>query len=112
MNTSAQRALNSFLENCRKSLAVECVILFGSRARGDAEDRSDIDLAVAAPDVSARQWREIEQWTQETPSLTKIDLARLDAIGEKFRAKILDEGVVLYERRKTKPKPEKSGARA
>ncbi|MCK6629918.1 MAG: nucleotidyltransferase domain-containing protein [Anaerolineae bacterium] len=31
------------------------VILFGSRARGDAEVRSDIDLAIVAPAASGRQ---------------------------------------------------------
>lgn len=78
---------------------IERVILFGSRARGNAGDRSDIDLAVAARGASARQWSEIEEWTRETPSLTKIDMARLDTAGETFRSRILEEGIVLYERR-------------
>ena len=35
---------------------VDQVILFGSRARGDAKPRSDIDLAVACPKASAKDW--------------------------------------------------------
>jgi predicted nucleotidyltransferase len=31
-------------------------ILFGSRSRGDAAPRSDIDLAIVAPTATSRQW--------------------------------------------------------
>ena len=34
--------------------SVHRVILFGSRARGDARPRSDVDLAVDAPGLAAR----------------------------------------------------------
>lgn len=35
---------------------VHRVILFGSRARGDDQERSDIDLAVDAPDMDVVMW--------------------------------------------------------
>ena len=36
----------------REAVDVECVILFGSRARGDWTERSDIDLMIIEPDTS------------------------------------------------------------
>ncbi|MEM2398244.1 MAG: nucleotidyltransferase domain-containing protein, partial [Ignisphaera sp.] len=43
--------LNTLLEKYRKKLALRLVILFGSRARGDYTDRSDIDILVVADDL-------------------------------------------------------------
>ena len=36
----------------RDAIDAECVILFGSRARGDWTERSDIDLMIIDPDLS------------------------------------------------------------
>jgi predicted nucleotidyltransferase len=39
---------------------IERVVLFGSRARGDAEDDSDYDVAVFLKDLADR-WRELDR---------------------------------------------------
>ena len=39
---------------------VECVVLFGSRARGDAQDDSDYDVAVFLKDLNDR-WAEADK---------------------------------------------------
>jgi predicted nucleotidyltransferase len=74
---------------------VKRVILFGSRARGYATPRSDIDLAVDIADDQT--WRVVDELVEEYPTLLKIDLVRLsDSYGE-FQRAILESGKVLYE---------------
>lgn len=74
---------------------VKRIILFGSRARGYASPRSDIDLAVDMNDDTA--WRILDEQVEEYPTLLKIDLVRLADSGGEFRQAILDTGKVLYE---------------
>jgi predicted nucleotidyltransferase len=77
---------------------VEKVILFGSRARGDAEERSDVDLAIAAPTASPRQWLEIVFLLEEADTLLRIDIVRWEEASVPLQERILTEGKVLYER--------------
>jgi predicted nucleotidyltransferase len=79
--------------------AVERIILFGSRARGDAERRSDIDIAVSCPSADLRTWLDISRTAGEANTLLKIDLARLEDATPELRRRIELEGRVLYERR-------------
>jgi predicted nucleotidyltransferase len=60
---------------------VERVWLFGSRARGDARPRSDIDLAIAAPAADPRRWQAILDAIEEAPTLLHVDVARMGGAG-------------------------------
>jgi predicted nucleotidyltransferase len=77
---------------------VERILLFGSRAKGDAEPRSDIDIAVACPAADTRTWLDICRVAEEAETLLKIDLVRLEDTDQEFRRRIEREGKVLYER--------------
>ena len=59
-------------KSLRDAIDVECVILFGSRARGDWSDRSDIDLMIIEPDTSdlVRRMEEIQRTARELANLT------------------------------------------
>ncbi len=53
-------------KSLRDATDVECVILFGSRARGDWTDRSDIDLMIIEPEIPEVAQREsIERIARE-----------------------------------------------
>ncbi|MBF0194625.1 MAG: nucleotidyltransferase domain-containing protein [Magnetococcales bacterium] len=80
---------------------VEKVILYGSRARGDHEERSDIDLAVLCPNATKKQWTEIWFYIDEAPTLYSIDIVRLDEVNRELQENVKNEGVVLYERSKS-----------
>jgi uncharacterized protein len=82
-----------------RDVAVERVWLFGSRARGDNFQRSDIDLAIEAPAMSHDDWLRIKlDFADEAPTLLLIDLVRLEEAPEVLREQILEEGIVIYER--------------
>ena len=76
---------------------IQHIILFGSFARGDATDISDIDLAISL--TNATPWSTIAEKIRENKlTLKKIDLICLEKISEKFKKKILKEGITIYER--------------
>lgn len=71
------------------------VVLFGSRARGTNQPRSDIDLAIeGCPDFPALEARlQDELW-----SLLRLDVVNLDdPISAELREEIARDGKVLYE---------------
>lgn len=79
-------------------LAQDCgiarVILFGSRARGDFNKVSDIDLAVTGGNT-ARFAADIE----ETSTLLFFDVVDLDKpVQEELRRSIANKGIILYEK--------------
>ncbi len=74
------------------------ILLFGSRARGDAQAGSDIDLGIMgnAPlpqPIMARIRADIE----ELRTLHSVDVVDLQSVSAQFRAAILAQGIVLYE---------------
>jgi predicted nucleotidyltransferase len=77
---------------------VERIVLFGSRARGDATPRADIDLAVACPGADATLWSDIVEAAEAAPTLLQIDLIRMDSAPSELLDHIAREGRVLYER--------------
>jgi len=71
------------------------VILFGSRARGDFQRASDIDLAVSGGNV-AMFAVDVEE---ETSTLLQFDVVDLDMnLQEKLLESIREEGIILYEK--------------
>lgn len=74
---------------------VRKLILFGSRARGDYKERSDIDLAFYGGNSS----RFILEADEETPTLLQFDVLDLDKpIQAELLESIKREGMVIYEK--------------
>ena len=71
------------------------VILFGSRARGNNGERSDIDLAATGGNVmGVCDDLEEKAWT-----LLTFDVVNLDSgITDELRKEIARDGVVIYEK--------------
>jgi uncharacterized protein len=73
---------------------VKKIILFGSRARGYASPRSDIDLAV---EVDERvDWSHLQLQVAEYPTLLEIDLVPMHQITGAFRDRVMRDGKELY----------------
>lgn len=78
-----------------KKHSIEKVILFGSRARGDNFERSDIDLAVSGGN-SLDFYYDIEE---NTWTLLSFDIVDLDkGISKELQTEIDRDGVVIYEK--------------
>lgn len=88
----------AFFGELRELGFVEEVWLYGSRARGDNEERSDIDIAVNCPEASDGEWLKVMDIVEEAYTLLKIDCVRLDTLKETnpLRVNILEEGICLY----------------
>ena len=79
---------------------VEEIRLFGSRARGDNQERADIDLAIVCPKATDRDWSVIEEIIDDADTLLKIDCVRFDALSNNspLKKSIEREGIKLYEK--------------
>lgn len=92
--------LSPFLEWVKKMAfshpEIHRIILFGSFARGEATDVSDIDLAVSLSNPTS--WSSIaEKMKHNKITLRKIDVIFFEKVSEKLKKKILKEGIILYE---------------
>ncbi len=82
-----------------RALAQKCgikkVILFGSRARGDNRERSDIDLAVSGGKTAEF----VASLDDEVWTLLLFDVVNLDGAVQPALLENIDrEGVVIYEK--------------
>lgn len=78
-----------------KKCGIEKVVLFGSRARGDNRERSDIDLAVSGGKIAEFATSlDDEVWT-----LLSFDVVNLDSAVQPALLENIDrDGVVIYEK--------------
>ncbi len=87
--------LYSQISDIGRRLGAERVVLYGSRARGDHGERSDIDLAVFGLDAAlAGRFRLA---LDDLPTLLSFDVVCVDAnTSPSLLENIHREGVVLY----------------
>ena len=88
----------SGIQSIARRYPINRIVLFGSRARGDNRNNSDIDLAVfPAPEFNSTG--HFSSDVEDLETLLKIDLVFVDAYTEAaLLERIQREGVVLYER--------------
>ena len=78
-----------------KKYSINKVILFGSRARGDNTERSDIDIAVYGGDFDSFYW----DVKEKIHSLLMFDIVQADvAISDELKQEIEKDGVTIYEK--------------
>ncbi len=99
-----------FIERIAALPFVAKIVLFGSRARGDHDSRSDIDLAIFCATASEEEWWQVLDCLEEDriDTLLKVDCIRFDAADGVLKENVMDEGKTLYEKshhRANKKKP-------
>lgn len=75
------------------------IILFGSRAREDAQERSDYDIAIEDESLTRTALARIRADLEELPTLLGIDLVWMKQAAPALRQRILSEGKILYEQK-------------
>lgn len=86
------------LQGAGEKFNLDQIILFGSRARGDNFERSDIDLALRAKD--AKQYYEILDYIEEIETLLIFDVVDMNssAFSKDLCEEIRRDGVLIYEK--------------
>ena len=93
--TGIKKVVMEEILNLAKKHGIKELILFGSRARGDFNRASDIDLAARGGDIC----RFALDMEDETSTPLRYDVVDLDRnVQEDLRKMIETEGVVLYEK--------------
>ncbi len=80
---------------------VDAIYLFGSRARGDHRERSDIDIAILCPKANENDWQSILGLIDDADTLLPIDCIRLDQESQNsaLRLQIEQDKKLIYELR-------------
>lgn len=82
-----------------KNFGVKKVILFGSRARGDYKNNSDIDLAFIFNNNDKDNFIKMQAKLEELNTLYKFDVIDFNALkNDKFKEEILKDGIVIFEK--------------
>jgi predicted nucleotidyltransferase len=82
-----------------RTISPDRVILFGSRARGDARQDSDFDIAFDFPPGKRRAWlRFVSESADQPLTLLPTDMVDWHEASPELQASICREGISLYER--------------
>ena len=85
------------LRSSSAALAGRRVVLFGSRARGQARDRSDFDIGVVGTTpLPLADYYVIEDQLDALPTLYRIDWVDFARAGDNFRRRALQHTQVLH----------------
>jgi len=98
MNDISRELISAITELIRQNCDAEKIVLYGSSARGDMSRSSDIDIALFGVPVSQLGLIRLEL-AENLPSLRDVDVQAFESIrNENLRKRILEEGIIVYER--------------
>lgn len=89
-----------FIQQLSQLSFIKSIILFGSRARGDHSERSDIDLAIACEENTLnKSWQKVMDIIEDADTLLTIDCVRYDTLQKDnpLRQAIDKDAVILYQ---------------
>jgi len=94
---SLDSEIREVFQNMGTALRGYRIILFGSRARGNADPASDFDLGVLGDQpLDLETFYEIADALEALPTLYRIDWVDLNRANAKLRRQALNDGKVLY----------------
>jgi len=88
-----------FFEQLIQLPFIERIFLYGSRARGDYSEMSDLDIAIECPHAKDKDWQIILDIIEKADTLLKIDCVRLDKldVNNPLKKAIMSEKKLLFE---------------
>ncbi len=100
LNLSPEMAQYGFWDKLKKLSFVEGIYLFGSRAKGNASVKSDIDIAIDCAHAQEADWQQVLDVIEEADTLLMVDIVRYDALKEEslLRHNIDKDRWVVYEK--------------
>jgi predicted nucleotidyltransferase len=98
------RQIEEFGRSIAREFSPECVVLFGSYARGKPVEDSDVDILVVLPFEGKSVRKSVEMRMRLRPSFPVDIIVRRPesirkrlAMGDDFIREIMEEGKVLFE---------------
>lgn len=90
----------TFIQKLKNLPQVNAIYLYGSRARGDNDTRSDIDLAISCQPTNDENWLQIIDIIDDADTLLEIDCVQLESLNpdNPLKQNILTEGYYLYKK--------------
>ncbi|HUX78300.1 MAG TPA: HI0074 family nucleotidyltransferase substrate-binding subunit [Alphaproteobacteria bacterium] len=90
----------NFFQKLENLPFVEKIWLYGSRARGDFKDRSDIDIAIECPQATILDWYKVVDIIEDADTLLKIDCVRWEELtdGSLFVKHILKDRKLIFQK--------------
>jgi len=86
--------INQIVEVCSSYSEVQEIILYGSRAKGTALERSDIDVAIVGNHIDIEELRD---QVDSIDTLLKIDLVDIkNSKNELLKNEVNKYGIILY----------------
>ena len=95
-----EESIKNYLIVCaQKHQQIQKIVLFGSRARGDFNPRSDYDFAIYANSISHSTWAQFRLEIEENiPTLCGVDLLLIsDETPIELKQQIQLEGMTIYD---------------
>ena len=89
--------IRSIVRNLARQYGAERVYLFGSYARGEAGEGSDVDLRIDKGDIRGLQFAGLVCDLEDALG-SSVDLISTAGMDARFRCEIAPEEVLLYER--------------
>ena len=82
MNTSgvSDTIIQSIITTCLNFPTVHRVLLYGSRARGDYQQGSDIDIAIDAPSMDSNEFSRLWNALDDLPIIYSMDIVHLQSL--------------------------------
>lgn len=88
--------INEIIKICERHEYIEKVVIFGSRARGDNDLKSDIDLAIYSEQSLTEFVEDIEM---NTKTLLEYDFSHMNTVKDQFfKEQVNKEGIIIYEK--------------
>lgn len=90
----------NFLNNLSLNEKVNRIIVFGSRAIGDYEKYSDLDVAIDATNLSKSEWLKMKEFAiYDLKTVLRISLVDYSTNPPKLKERITQTGIIIYEKR-------------
>ena len=88
-----------FILTIAKMEKVEKIMVFGSRAFGDFEKYSDLDIAIDAPNMTKFEWLKLKEYAiYDLDVFIKVSLVHYSSNPHKLKERINLTGKVIYAR--------------
>lgn len=89
----------TFLSTISQNENVERIIVFGSRAFGDYERYSDLDLAIDAPNMTKLEWLKLKEYAiYDLNAFIRVSLVHYSSNPTNLKKRIIQTGKIIYAR--------------